>query len=86
MESASGVGILSILVTIFAVAVLLIFAPLMLYGIFSRLGEANELLRYLAERSYEDRPQQPTTAAARPAPSSSDDPSSTPAPTFRALG
>jgi hypothetical protein len=51
MESIAGLGIIIMVLAILAVAVLLIFAPLMLYGIFSRQGETNALLRYLADQS-----------------------------------
>ncbi len=39
-----------VIVAVLAIATLWVIAPLMLYAIYTRIGETNELLRYIAAR------------------------------------
>ncbi len=66
MSDLVGVSVLIVaVVSILALGVLLVFAPLMLYGIFARLGEIRDLARYLAEQVHEARKPHPGDPALR---------------------
>jgi hypothetical protein len=85
MEAAAGAGILIVIVAILVAGFLLIFAPLMLYGIYSRLGEANGWLRYLADLSVQSQRREPVNLNPAPVESPTMQEIGTPPSMFRTL-
>jgi len=65
---------------VLALAVAYVLAPFMLYAIYSRIGETNDLLRYMAERGQVPAPTPAASTSREP------EPDVMAAPTFRQLG
>lgn len=51
MDTLNALGLFGIVILTLAAAAVYLLAPLMLYGIYSRLGETNRLLRSLSPHS-----------------------------------